>query len=336
MKKDSSNPPDSALPETKRDNTIPSPDDFSTYDNLGRHTHSWHPMVKLPYILTEDFADLNTPNVFFSDSEILFCGEHYYSVAAPSGLGVRSHYFLTYVQSGKGIFRTRNTVYHLSAGATYVAFPGEQVFYMADEEDPWHCRWVAFEGEYFGGILKRAEITPATPVVSMPKNKALPELYKNLLVYAASQRSCRDIKLISLTMDILYQYLEHSSEPREPIEMKPQTDHVNRGVDYICSHSHEDISVSSVAEILGISADHFSELFKKEYSISPAKFIRNYRLQRAMILLTSTDFSIEQIAKETGFHSYNYFSNQFKNMYRISPSKLRKVEPERQNVEFGL
>ena len=282
-----------------------------------------NPLLKLPNIQTDEYIDLNTPNVFLYDSEIYFCGECQCSPNTTFGPGVRSHFLLLYIKSGKGVYRTRNTLYHLSAGATFFMFPGEQVFYMADEEDPWHYYWIAFEGDYFANILKRAEISPTHSIALMPENRILPELYEKVLIYAASHRSSSDVKIISLTLDILFQYLENAKQ-REPLHVDPLSDHIERAIDYICKHFSEDISVSQIAATLGITREHFSFLFKKSYSTTPARFIRTYRLQRAMILLTSTDFSIEQIAERTGFNSYNYFSNQFKIVYGISPSQLRK------------
>ena len=287
-------------------------------------------VIKLPSIHTDRFVDMNTQNVYFYQSAVLFCGQSRCESAYTSvyGPGIRSHFLLTYIKSGWGVYETRDEVHRLGPGASFVAFPGEQVFYKPDEHDPWHYYWIAFEGEEFADILRLAKISPSHSVAMLPENERMSDLFEELIAYAEEQRSYSDIKIVSLTLDILYQYLENAKE-RESISHQYRTEYVDWAVKYICSHFHKDISVSQIAGKLGITREHFSFLFKKECGVSPSRFILEYRLQRAMIMVTSTDESIENISRSVGFHSYRYFSTQFKKAFDFSPANLRKVETTR-------
>lgn len=272
-------------------------------------------------------AEIFYHNITVGDSEILFSGQQKCSPNHAYGPMARPYYLMVYVLSGKGIFRTRNTVYQLERGATFIIFPGEHVFYMADAKEPWYYFWIAFTGEYLGQMLTRATISPQHPVMLLPDNTILPELYENILIVPMDSGSYVDAKIVSLLLDILYQHIRSANnlnEARVEAVSKPASKHIDKAIEYICDHYSKNISVSDVAEYLGITREYFYSLFKYHFKVSPALFIRNYRLQCARILLLTTDLPISSIAELSGFCDYNYFSNQFRAINGSSPSKYRK------------
>ncbi len=54
---------------------------------------------------------------------------------------------------------------------------------------------------------------------------------------------------------------------------------------------------------------------------SPSKFLRDFRLNKALNLLHEDKGNITEIAEETGFNSLTYFSKCFKSKFGILPSK---------------
>lgn len=265
-------------------------------------------------------------------SEILFCGQQKCAPNHAYGPMARPYYLMVYVAGGKGIFRTRNTLYHLGRGATFVGFPGEQIFYMADAGEPWHYYWLAFRGDYLGQMLTRAFISPEYPVALLPDNVDLVELYENILVFTMDPDTYVDVKITSLLLDIMYQYIINAARIKSAqvdVLAVPSSIHIDRAIDYIHNNYAKNISVSDVAGYLGITREHFSVLFHRHFKVSPVHFIRNYRLQQAWIFLLTTDASINTISEATGFSDYTYFSKQFRLLYGTSPSQLRKTARER-------
>lgn len=53
-------------------------------------------------------------------------------------------------------------------------------------------------------------------------------------------------------------------------------------------------------------------------------YLNNIRIQKAIILLTSTDHKIIDVAYECGFTSENAFKNSFKKIVGITPVSYRK------------
>jgi AraC-like DNA-binding protein len=60
--------------------------------------------------------------------------------------------------------------------------------------------------------------------------------------------------------------------------------------------------------------------------ITVNKYIRQFRLHKAMNLLKSSDLNISQIALEVGLPNLAYFSRIFTEEFKINPSKVRQSE----------
>ena len=86
----------------------------------------------------------------------------------------------------------------------------------------------------------------------------------------------------------------------------------------------EDFSVNELAQELLLSRSQTHRKIKALTGVSTAIYIRHIRLQKAKILLTSTELSISEIAYQVGFKSPVYFSQIFKETFDESPSDFRK------------
>ena len=51
------------------------------------------------------------------------------------GSGVRDHYLIHHIISGKGVYKTPQGEYHLSAGETFLIYPYTVITYTADKND---------------------------------------------------------------------------------------------------------------------------------------------------------------------------------------------------------
>ena len=86
----------------------------------------------------------------------------------------------------------------------------------------------------------------------------------------------------------------------------------------------KELTIQQIAKLLGISYSSFRKLFKEYTGLSPATYQQELRLLRAKELLTTTEFSIKQIAYRLQFESPDYFSAKFKAKMGYKPSELRE------------
>lgn len=87
----------------------------------------------------------------------------------------------------------------------------------------------------------------------------------------------------------------------------------------------KEISVTYMAEQIGISRTHLSHCFKLIYQKSIQDYITSYRMEKAQELLIHTQKKIKEIAFLVGYKDELYFSKVFARLCGMSPSKFRKT-----------
>ena len=85
-----------------------------------------------------------------------------------------------------------------------------------------------------------------------------------------------------------------------------------------------DLSINEIASKLNLSVSTFERLVKKAYKVPPNRYILNRRLEKANLLLSSTNLPIKEISMTMGFNSVSYFTKCYKAFYGYSPSIKRK------------
>ena len=95
-------------------------------------------------------------------------------------------------------------------------------------------------------------------------------------------------------------------------------------MDYISEHYCEKIYIEKLSEMIGVSADYFTKMFKDSIGKTPIEYINGLRVNRAMQLLCDTDIAMAEIAESTGFCNPNYFHKIFKQYMETSPLVFRK------------
>ncbi len=94
-------------------------------------------------------------------------------------------------------------------------------------------------------------------------------------------------------------------------------------VNYIRSHIHDNVTVSELAEVVGLNETYLSKLFKKEMRCTVSEYIRNEKIEEACWLLSYTDKSSIEIATDLSFSSHSYFISVFKKVKRVTPKEYR-------------
>lgn len=93
---------------------------------------------------------------------------------------------------------------------------------------------------------------------------------------------------------------------------------------YIESHFKENITLDDLAEVAHLSKYHLTHLFTRDYGVSPIRFLLSLRIRESCYLLRSTDLSLAQIARISGFSSPSYFSQSFRKAEGASPTDYRR------------
>lgn len=84
-----------------------------------------------------------------------------------------------------------------------------------------------------------------------------------------------------------------------------------------------DLTVTDLADIVGVSQSYLSRIFKKEFGYGIKKYISSIIYIKSKKLLLNTDLSIKDISYELRFKDQYHFCKFFKNINGGSPSEYR-------------
>lgn len=117
----------------------------------------------------------------------------------------------------------------------------------------------------------------------------------------------------------------HTEHPPIPgLKKGDKSRYVLQAMDYIGQHySEQNISVSTVAQSLGLSESHLSHLFRKETDYTLLGYLTRYRIHKAMELLHDCRLKVYEVAELVGYRDIAYFSATFKKTTGISPSEFQ-------------
>ncbi len=100
---------------------------------------------------------------------------------------------------------------------------------------------------------------------------------------------------------------------------------VRSALAYVDAHYADRISLDAVAEQVFMNRSYFCQLFKRETGFTFGDYVEHVRIERAKMLLSTTNLPILSIAEQTGFHNQAYFTKVFKKAADISPMRYRKL-----------
>ena len=163
------------------------------------------------------------------------------------GWGIRSHYVIHYVVSGKGYLHCEGQDYTVGEGQIFVIFPWTVIKYEADMKDPWHYSWINFYGKEADGIFSSLGITPSTPVFNVKNGEEALEIMRRM----PTERGAELEKNLDFSA-CLYELMSLLLKNREPIE-QGENSYLVSARRYIRAHYFEDLTVEKIAAHVGIS-----------------------------------------------------------------------------------
>ena len=85
----------------------------------------------------------------------------------------------------------------------------------------------------------------------------------------------------------------------------------------------DDLTVEAVSRDLGFTRQYVSGRFHRATGKLLSQFLKQKRLEKAARLLKTGNMRITQVARLCGFDSENYFRQQFRRRFGMSPRQFR-------------
>ncbi len=236
--------------------------------------------------------------------------------------GEEGRVIFQYTLDGSGAIRIGEETYHLTKGdAFFVEIPSDHCYYLPEESARWDFMYITVYGnealhhfhfitEKYGHIFQFPN--HANPIKHILRTLEKLETTGINHAYEASGYA------YSFLMEFL-QYLEYEQRQEKYLPMA-----IAKAVSFIEKNYAEDISLNDMVAVSGLSKYHFTRLFSASVNQTPIEYLTKVRIQHALDLLQDNEKTIEEIAKEVGYTSSNYFSKVFKKLLNETPSNYRQ------------
>jgi AraC family transcriptional regulator len=130
----------------------------------------------------------------------------------------------------------------------------------------------------------------------------------------------------AMSMSLAVHLLRHYSSAKQLPLLSPvglSRSKLNRATDYINSYLQDDLTVADIADVLAMSTSNFAHAFRQTVGISPHRYVVERRIDRAKMLLTSTELSVAQVAHRVGYSRQSHFTMVFRRVTGVTPGVFR-------------
>lgn len=154
-------------------------------------------------------------------------------------------------------------------------------------------------------------------------NSSFTDVFEKKYNYREKLARLEDARSLKLWLTNYFAWImEYSAAKLNVME----TDVMIKAKRYIADNYEDaDLSLSRVAEYVGLNEKYFTNRFSKETGETFSSYLTGLRMQKAKELLKTTSFKIYEIAEMVGYHSVEHFNRMFKKMNGISPAQYRKT-----------
>lgn len=162
------------------------------------------------------------------------------------------------------------------------------------------------------------------------KNPNLPELnfvFQQIRDCQAAGQTLR-LYLESKIMELLSLVIKGMEKDEKHISVRLNYKDI-RNLKKTVTHMKKDLAAypsgEELAQIAGMSPARYQLAFRKHFGTTPYEYLKEMRLNQALLLLKNSDYGIATIAAKVGYHNSGHFAKLFKSAYGMGPREYRKI-----------
>ncbi|MBQ8880971.1 MAG: helix-turn-helix transcriptional regulator [Oscillospiraceae bacterium] len=249
-----------------------------------------------------------------------FTFKHAKGVSDKSGREFHTHHEIIWFMDGQARFISDQFHTPLTPN-TLILIPREryhQLLITGPQEAYHRCVFHFLHIPGLEGLIAKS----LTDVQLLQVNPRLRDLFRQAVTVAADPGEDGAAVMQSILTLILYEIVQTHMTPAQ----EAGDSITNRCIDYVNQHITAPLSLSTLAEVLNVSASYLSHAFKKEMNISLHQYILKKRLVMAHRKIMDGTPAV-QAAAECGFQDYSGFYKQFRKMYGQPPGSIARSQP---------
>ncbi len=268
----------------------------------------------------EDIVNLNKPIVVTAAGHFKVLTNEIFKTERPNG---RGDYQLIYIAAGKAHFRFNGTERIIQNGNMVLFRPNEtQMYYLYADENP-ETYWVHFTGSDVDQLLDRYQMPKNENVFFTGTSPDYQWLFRQLIEELQLKRiNFEDLLSINLRQIFLFinRYIVEKNNFGKAI-----LDEIKQATKYFNENYNKTIVIENYAKEHAMTANWFTQSFKKVTNFTPMQYIISLRIANAMNLIDNTDYNMTQIAEAVGYDNSMYFSRIFRKHTGLSPTEYKNI-----------
>lgn len=273
----------------------------------------------------------------FSGIELVYYDVHMQSCDINLAKG-REMLIITHCQEGRIEFEYKNGEYlYLASGDLSIQKNTENIRHRYCPLSHYHGVSVAIDmnrvPRCFSCILDDVFVSPEElemkfcsekPYSIMRENISIEHIFSELYSVPENiRKGYHKVKVLELLLFLSGLEYKGESEERRYFS-RSQVTAAKEAKKYLLSHLDEHITITELADMLGISPTSLKICFKGVYGDTINGYITNYKMQKAASLLKNTDKSVLEIAGIVGYNNGSKFAGAFRKVMNKSPNEYRK------------
>lgn len=224
------------------------------------------------------------------------------AVTSHSVLIIKKDGISEYTADGKKYTADKNNVLFIPQGTEYSLYiykPGECVIIEFDSDVP-----------------------AGTPVCEFytENDRDIAATVKSLLHYWKLKGPAYNSKCLSELYNLITQL---STVHSYTYSLAGKYGMIHKSVKYIeANYRRLNLYTPDLAKMSGMGETYYRSIFISVFNIPPAKYIQNYRIEKAKELLVNSSGSVDEIASAVGFANSSYFCKVFKSTVGLTPTEF--------------
>ena len=245
-----------------------------------------------------------------------------FSAIEEKKINPHKHSFLEimFIDNGSGTIEIDGIPYHAIKDDIVIYSPNKMHKEYSDPDNVMHA---LFFGAKFTESLKHMMDSSNPPYIIHTKEESSSflKLFKMLINESKNIGKPYSDKITNcIVKTIILKILQMSSSEKE---VTRSDDFVREVQNYLDEHYLEDINLDEYYKTLPFSKYYIARLVKSYLGVTPISYITSKRMEKARMLLNTTDMKIMDIANEVGYKDIYYFTKVFKKEIGVSPSAYR-------------
>lgn len=238
-----------------------------------------------------------------------------------------------FISQGTGELETKDAGnLRIEKGTMLLLFPDVWHRYRPDKAVGWTEYWISVNGYLMFEWLSRGLLSQDRPVVKLQFPENLIGQYEEVIEILTDQPRHQPSSVSAKALTIITAVID-SQEPTVRVarhsprhEFSPT---VNAAITEIWNHSHSDVSITTVAQKVGVPRRTLERKFAQEVGYSLNAELIRCRLERACRLLSETRMPIKSVAYASGFSNTAAMSRVFRRELDTCPSEFRQQSQKR-------